>query len=107
MNQVGESSSLFGVGRVFALLSIQHRLNHEQRLEFKLAGRPCPIVPLKGRSSNSVYETFPWICGDAEKNSYYCWPCLIMGDHSKVDLKYFSFKPIAIAIELTCSSTVY
>ena len=107
MNRVAESSSLFGIGRVFALVSIQHRLNHEQCLDFKREGRPCPIVTSKGRSSHFVYETFSWICGDAEKNSYYCWPCLIMGDHSKVHLKYFSFKPIAIAIDLTCSSTLY
>ena len=74
MNRVVESSSLYGVGRAFALLSIQGRLKHEQHLEFKQAGRLCPVVTVKGRSSKSVYETFPWICGDAEKNSYYCWP---------------------------------
>ena len=44
MNRVEESSSLFGVGRAFALLSIQKRLKHEQRLEFKQAGIPCPMV---------------------------------------------------------------
>ena len=85
MNRVVGCSSLQGVCRAFALLSIQGRLKHDQRLEFKQAGRPYPVVTVKARSSKSVYETFPWICGDAEKNSYYCWPCLITGDHSKVD----------------------
>ena len=84
MNRVVDSSSLWGVAKVFSLLSTQDRLRHEQHLQLKQAGRPCPKVTIKDRSSKSVYETFPWICGDGEKNSYFCWPCLIMGDRSKV-----------------------
>ena len=83
MNRVVKSSSFRGLAKVFALLLTKERLNHEQRLQLKQAGRPSPKVTLKGRSSQSVYETYPWICDDGEKYSYYCWPYLIMSDHSK------------------------
>ncbi len=82
MNQL--VSARWGVSHVFSLLSTGRSLTHEQRLRFKKDGRPCPKVVLKDRSSESVYAAFPWICGDEEKNTYFCWPCLIMGDLSKV-----------------------
>ncbi len=75
---------LLGVQSVFSLISRQGKLTHEQRLELKKSGRPCPKVTIKNRSSETVYDTFPWICGDEEKNTFFCWPCLIMGDLSKV-----------------------
>ena len=80
MNRIVDSDSLLGVSKVFSLLSTQKSLRHEQRLQFKQSGRPRPKVIIKHRSSESVYHSFPWIYGDAEKNTYYCWPCLVMGD---------------------------
>ena len=82
MNRIVDSDSLLGVSNVFSLLSTQKSLRHEQRLHFKQSGRPRPKVTIKHRSSESVYDSFPWIYGDAEKNTYYCWPCLVMGDLS-------------------------
>ena len=52
MNRVVKSSSFRGLAKVFALLLTKERLNHEQRLQLKQAGRPCPKVTLKGWSSN-------------------------------------------------------
>ena len=78
-----------GVSRVFALLSSGRSLTYEQRLRFKKSGRPCPRVMLKDRSCDSVYDSFTWICGDEEKNTYFCWPCLIMADLSKVGDLFF------------------
>ena len=37
-------------------------------------------------SSQVVYDHFSWICGDEVKNTYFCWPCLVMGDRQKVKL---------------------
>ena len=83
MNRVVKSSSIRGLVIVFALPSNKERLKYEQRWQLTQAGRPCPKVTTKGKSSKSAYETSPWIGGDGEKNSYYCSPCLIMGDLSK------------------------
>lgn len=80
----------WGVQNVFSLISSQGRLTHEQRLRLKEDGRPCPKVTIKNRSSDSVYETFPWICGDEEKNTFFCWPCLVVGDLSTVSFKNVS-----------------
>ena len=52
MKRVVKSSSFRGLAKVFALLSTKERLNHEQRLQLKQSGRPCPKVTLKGKSSN-------------------------------------------------------
>ena len=52
MNRVVKSSSFRGLAKVLALLSTKERLNYEQRLQLKQAGRPCPKVTVKGRSSN-------------------------------------------------------
>ena len=35
-----------------------------------------------------VYDHFSWICGDEVKNTYFCWPCLVMGDTQKVRLLF-------------------
>ena len=95
MNRIVNSDSLLGVSKVFSLLSTQKSLCHEQRLQFKQSRRPHHKVTIKHRSSESVYDSFPWICGDAEKNTYYCWPCLVMGDltnvyHSLFFLTFFN-----------------
>jgi len=90
MNRVINAGYVWGVSHIFGLLSTQRHLTHEQRLQFKKDGRPCPKVTLKNRSSDSVYETYQWICGDAEKNTYFCWPCLVMGDIKAVYL-FFHF----------------
>ena len=84
MSRIADTSFRWGVSTVFSLISSQRRLTHEQRLRLKADGRPCPKVTVKNRSSASVYENFSWICGDEEKNTYFCWPCLLMGDLSKV-----------------------
>ena len=69
MNRIVDSDSLLGVSKVFSLLSTQKSLRHEQRLQFKQSGRPRPKVTITHRSSESVNDSFPWICGDAEKNT--------------------------------------
>ena len=84
MNRVGSNGVQWGVSKVFSLLSEQRNLTHDQRLRLKNDGRPCPPVTLKNRSSENVYETFKWICGNEERNTYFCWPCLVMGDLEKV-----------------------
>eukprot|EP00794_Sanderia_malayensis_P001780 gene1781-1984_t len=71
------------VSSIFSLSSAQGRLTHEQRLNLKKDGRPCPKVEVKNRDCETVYSNFLWICGDAEKNTYFCWPCLVVGDLSK------------------------
>ena len=81
-----------GVRNVFTMISRQGKLTHEQRLELKKSGRPCPELHIKNLTSREKYEKYPWICGDAEKNTFYCWPCLVMGDLSKVSkIIYFNF----------------
>ena len=52
MNRVVKSSSFRGLAKVFALLLTKERLNHEQRLHLKQAGRPCPKVTPRGRPSS-------------------------------------------------------
>ncbi|XP_065054458.1 zinc finger MYM-type protein 1-like isoform X1 [Rhopilema esculentum] len=92
MNQIAEIDYLFGVSRIFALSSAQGRLTHEQRLGLKKDGRPCPKIEIKNRDSETVYNNFLWMCGDAEKNTYFCWPCLVMGDLSKMKATSFARK---------------
>ncbi len=85
MNLVVSGSVRWGVSKIFSLFSTQNnKLTHEQRLRLKDDGRPCPRVTLKYRSCEAVYQDFSWICGCEEKNTYFCWPCLVMGDPSKV-----------------------
>ena len=72
-----------GVQNVFSMISKQGKLTHEQRLELKRGGRPCPELNIKNVTSKEKYERYPWICGDKEKITFYCWPCLVMGDLSK------------------------
>ncbi len=85
MNQVASGGVRWGVSTIFSLLSMQGgKLTHEQRLRLKIDGRPCPNIEVKSRSREAVYRGSSWICGDSEKNMYFCWPCLVMGDHSKV-----------------------
>ena len=62
----------WNVKKVFSLISEQGKLTYEHHLRLKNDGRPCPKVTLKNRSSDSVYEVFSWICGDEEKNTFYC-----------------------------------
>ena len=73
-----------GVSKIFSLLSEQGKLSSEQCLRLKDDGRPCPSVTIKHRTSVGAYDSYSWICGDAERNMYFCWPCLVMGDLSKV-----------------------
>ena len=91
MNRVVDAGYRWGVSHIFSLLSSQRSLTHEQRLRFKKDGRPCPRVTFKNKSSDSVYETYAWACGDGEKNTYFCWPCLVMGDVSSVSFEWFYF----------------
>ena len=72
------------VQKVFSLVSSQGKLTHEQRLDMKKNGRPCPKVVIKNRSCESAYQAYPWMCGDEEKNAFFCWPCLVIGDLSTV-----------------------
>ena len=46
---------------------------------------------MKGAVSESVYENLSWICGDEEKNKYFCWPCLVMGGVSTVSKSLSQF----------------
>ncbi len=81
-----------GVSRIFSLSSAQGRLTHDQRLSFKNDGRPCQKIEIKNRDSETVYSNFLWMCGDAGKNTYFFWPCLVMGDLSKVrKIFYYNF----------------
>ena len=84
MDRVLGSEYRWDVSNIFSILSTQRRLSHEQRLRLKTDGRPCPKVTVKNVLSDTAYEKFRWICGDIEKNTYFCWPCLVMGDLSKV-----------------------
>ena len=90
MNRVADTTFRWGASTVFLLMSSQRRFTHEQRLRLKADGRPCPKVTVKTRSSASVYENFSWIYGDKEKNTYFCWSCLLMGDLSKISDLYTS-----------------
>ena len=93
MHQVAEEGYRWGISKVFSLLSTQPHLTHEQRLRLKKDGRPCPKILIKSRVSDTVYRKYPWICGDDEKNTYYCWPCLVMDDNpNKVSLKFPLYK---------------
>ena len=87
MNQANIDGIRWNVGKVFSLLSTQRSLTYEQRLRLKKDERPCPKIVLKNRSSDSVYKTYSWICGDEAANTYFCWPCLIMSDLSKVSVQ--------------------
>lgn len=82
----------WGVANVFMLRAQQgDRLNHEQRLCLKNDGRPCPSIKYKGRTSSSVYSSYLWICGgenDEGTSTYFCWPCLVMGEPSRVRKLY-------------------
>ena len=84
------------VSHVFSIVSTQCGVTYEQRLCFKKEGRPCPKGTLKNRSSDSVYTAFHLVCGDANKNTYFCWPCLIMGDLSIVSLSFWVNVVIAL-----------
>jgi len=84
MNQVAPDGIKWGVSKIFSLLSVQGKLSYEQRLRLKDDGRPCPSVTIKHRTSAGVYDSYSWICGDTARNTYFCWPCLVMGDLSKV-----------------------
>ena len=85
MNRIAYTSFCWGVSTAFSLMSPQSRLTYEQRLRLKADGRPCPKVTVKNSFSASVYENFSWICGDEEKNTYFCWPCFLMGVLSKIN----------------------
>ena len=84
INRIAEAVCLWGVSQKFTFLESQRHLTQEQCLKLKSDGRPCPKVTLKYRTSESVYETFPWMCGDEVKNTHFCWQCLVMGDLSTV-----------------------
>ena len=68
-------------------MSEQGKLTQEQRLWLKDDKRPCPPISIKHRISVGVCETYSWMCGDAERNTYFCWPCLVMGDFLKLRLR--------------------
>lgn len=89
MNRIAGIGYLSGVSRIFALSSAQGRLTHEQRLSLKKDGRPCPKIVIKNRDSETAYNNFLWMCGYAEKNTHFCWPCLVIGDLSKVRIYFF------------------
>lgn len=57
-------------------------LTDEQSLQFKNEGRPCLAVKLKNKSSDSVAAVFLGCVEIAEKNSYFHWSCLAIGDWS-------------------------
>ena len=85
MNEVAGGGVRWGCFDCFSLLSMQvGKLTREQRLRLKQDGRLCPDVKVKSRLCGAVYRSFSWICYDSEKNTYFCWPCLVMGDHSKL-----------------------
>ena len=93
MNSLSGREHRWGVRDIFLIRTAQGNLiTHEQRLRLKNDGRPCPPIKFKGRTSASVYKGFSWICGgenDEGKSTYFCWPCLVMGDISTVrDLSY-------------------
>ena len=96
MNRIAGTGHLSGVSRIFALSSAQGRLTHEQRLSLKEDGRPCPRINIKNRDSETAYNNFSWMCGDAQKNTYFCWPCLVMGDLSKVRTDILDFNTSCI-----------
>ena len=80
MNQANIDGIRWNVGKV--------ERTYEQRLRLKKDERPCPKIVLKNRSSDSMYKTYSWICGDEAANTYFCWQCLIMGDLSKVSVTF-------------------
>ena len=88
MDQVLGSEYRWGVSKIFSLRSEQrNQLTHEKGLRLKKDGRPCPRIKYKGRMSNSAYESISWLCGgetEEGKNTFFCWPCLGMGDISTV-----------------------
>ena len=92
MDRVLGSEYRWGVSNIFSILSTQRSLTHEQRLRLKTDGRPCPKVTVKYVSSDTAYQKFPWICGDVERNTYFCWPCLVMGELSKVSFSFLRQK---------------
>ena len=96
MKDVFRRGSSLNVSHVFSILSTQHGLTYEQRLCFKKEGRPCPKVTLKNQSSDSVYRAFHWVYCDANKNMYFCWPCLIMGDLSTLSFSFWENLLIAL-----------
>ena len=78
-----------GVNDVFSLRASQgNRLPHEQHLRLK-----WHTIKYKGPTSSSVYHGFLLICGGENyegQNTYYCWPCLIIGDLSTVSTYFFT-----------------
>ena len=74
-------------------------LTHKQRLRLKKEGRPCPRINYNGRTSDTVYEGFSWICGAVNedgKETFFCWSCLVMGDISKVSNCFNSLAYLAM-----------
>ena len=69
-------------------------LSDERRLRLKGDGRPCPRIKYQGRASDSVYAGVSWVCcGEKEdgKETFFCWPCLVMGDISRVCYTLLAF----------------
>ena len=87
MIQIG--SMHWDISQLFSVFSTGKDLKHEQQLHLKNDGRQCRKIPLKDCSSESVCEMFPWICGNAVNNTYFCWPCHVMGILQKVRLSRF------------------
>src|SRR5215469_15348082 len=63
----------------------------EERREIKNLGRPTPslnieqVIISKNRSfkrtfNSSIYDKHNWFCGCDERNSFYCFPCLLFGE---------------------------
>lgn len=67
-----------------------HRLSYQKQLAVKERGRPLPDLNIEvaGKSRGKIYkrqfnrDTYlknKWICGCAEKNSLFCFPCVLFG----------------------------
>ena len=64
----------------FSMPSSQGRLTHALGPRFKKDRRSSPRDILKDNLSVSVHKRYGWAWGDGEKNTYFCCPCIVMGD---------------------------
>ena len=70
--------------KLFSLWQPHGELNHDQRLRSKEDKPPSSRISIKNCSSEAVYQDFSWICENKDNNTYFGWPWLVIGDHSKM-----------------------
>ena len=64
------------------------RRSYEDRAQIISNCRPTPLLTLRTEAKKngkpfirhfqeSMYNTYPWLCGSSELSKLFCWPCLL------------------------------